>query len=60
MLHELCWGVNLRGPPITPETQLPLAHKMKKDKGTDLFSYQLYFKQVCIQSKDESLYTNKQ
>ena len=39
-----CWGANLRGPPIAPETQPPLVHKLKKNKEADLVPYQLYFK----------------
>ena len=58
-MNELL-GSKFEGSPITPETQLPLADMVMKDKEKDLFPYQLYFEQVCIQSKDELLYTNKQ
>ena len=37
-------GNEFEGSPITPETQLPLADKVMKDKEKNLFPYQLYFK----------------
>ena len=37
-------GSKFEGSPITPETQPPLVHKLKKNKEADLVPYQLYFK----------------
>ena len=42
--HSSLLGNEFEGSPITPETQLPLADNVMKDKEKNLFPYQLYFK----------------
>ena len=48
----------MRGPPIAPETQPPLVHKLKKIKEPDLISYQLYFKAVLHTKQMIIMYTD--
>ena len=48
----------MRGPPIAPETQPPLVHKLKEIKEADLVPYQLYFKAGLHTKKMMIMYTD--